>query len=300
MSEENLFSDLEVRITEAMARCPKGVSNKTLLEAIPSMSTAQLVEILNKLISQDKIQILSKGKQLVYMLKDQKATKKCSSTDVEENLVFQAVERAGNNGVSSKDLKFSCNLPQAQITKILKGLEGKKLIKCVVSTSKKKVFMLFDLEPSHSITGGTFYSGQEFESEFVDVLSEQCYRYLLQNKTVAEKLTDPISQRNASFKSSKDICTYINGLKISKVQLSVQDIETVLEALIYDAKLEKSITMNTPAKGSENLYRVTKPLVSSVGLMRMPCGVCHVFKDCHKGGIISPSTCVYMKEWLEF
>lgn len=40
--------------------------------------------------------------------------------------------------------------------------------------------MLYDIEPDRSITGGTWYSDQEFESEFVDVLNQQCYRYLQQ------------------------------------------------------------------------------------------------------------------------
>lgn len=41
--------------------------------------------------------------------------------------------------------------------------------------------MLFDLEPDRSVTGGAFYCDQEFESEFVDVLTSQCHKYL-QNK----------------------------------------------------------------------------------------------------------------------
>ncbi len=38
--------------------------------------------------------------------------------------------------------------------------------------------MLYNETPDESVTGGAFYSDQEFESEFVDVLNAQCYRYL--------------------------------------------------------------------------------------------------------------------------
>ena len=41
--------------------------------------------------------------------------------------------------------------------------------------------MLFELEPDRSVTGGAFYSEQEFESEFVDILTSQCHKFL-QNK----------------------------------------------------------------------------------------------------------------------
>lgn len=40
--------------------------------------------------------------------------------------------------------------------------------------------MLFNLEPDQSITGGSWYSNQEFESEFVDVLNQQCFKFLQQ------------------------------------------------------------------------------------------------------------------------
>lgn len=38
--------------------------------------------------------------------------------------------------------------------------------------------MLYDIEPDRTVTGGTWYSGQEFDSEFIDVLTQQCYKYL--------------------------------------------------------------------------------------------------------------------------
>jgi DNA-directed RNA polymerase III subunit RPC6 len=38
--------------------------------------------------------------------------------------------------------------------------------------------MLYDLEPDRSVTGGAFYCDQEFESEFVDVLTNQSYQFL--------------------------------------------------------------------------------------------------------------------------
>lgn len=76
-----------------------------------------------------------------------------------------------------------------QLNKVLKSLETKKLIKAVksVSASKKKVYMLFDLEPDNSVTGGAWYQDQDFESEFVDVLNQQCHRFLVQRFEDATK-----------------------------------------------------------------------------------------------------------------
>ncbi|GFX47896.1 DNA-directed RNA polymerase III subunit RPC6 [Trichonephila clavipes] len=409
--------DLENCVLDLIIKNPNGVTNKMLQTANPSTGVAQLVEVINKLTASDKIQIFHKGKQLVYMLKNPDSAKHCKGADIEEKLIYQHIEKAGNKGIWVRDLRFASNIPQTQVNKILKTLESKKLIKSVtsVAASKKKVYMLYNIEPDRSVTGGTWYSDQEFESEFVDVLNQQCYRYLLQavffytsrkysvrgrrvvkvsdrgwpchkfepsttkdlHKAVADKLSDPVSRRRASFKSSKDICDYINGLKVRlhglefwkararqschtqyqynlisspgsprrstgllqrrgfwiwfspayldpskplcahlkrpmdepalvtpvKVQLSKQDIETILDTLVFDGKVEKSSICSSSVPNeeiSENIYGVIKPLISDCGLMRVPCGVCPVHNECRDGGIISPTTCPYMKEWLEY
>jgi len=53
--------------------------------------------------------------------------------------------------------------------------------------SKKKVYMLFHLQPDRSVTGGAWYSDQDFESEFVEVLNQQCHKFLQQKLERAEK-----------------------------------------------------------------------------------------------------------------
>lgn len=64
------------------------------------------------------------------------------------------------------------------------------------------------------------------------------------------------------------------------MQLTKEDIETILNTLIYDGKLERSIIASAGAAGDSSgqtkLYRAVNPLVETTGLMRMPCGSCPV------------------------
>lgn len=46
--------------------------------------------------------------------------------------------------------------------------------------------MLYNLEPDRSVTGGAWYSDQDFESEFVEVLNQQCFKYLEQRVSPSE------------------------------------------------------------------------------------------------------------------
>ena len=53
--------------------------------------------------------------------------------------------------------------------------------------AKKKVYMLFNLQPDRSITGGSWYSDNEFESELVDLLNHQCFEMLQQQTEIAQQ-----------------------------------------------------------------------------------------------------------------
>ena len=79
--------------------------------------------------------------------------------------------------------------------------------------------MLYDIEPDQSVTGGAWYSDQDFESEFVEVLNQQCYKFLQQRAQQAAASPDgPMAVRNLSCASSKEIAQYISELGISKVR----------------------------------------------------------------------------------
>lgn len=55
------------------------------------------------------------------------------------------------------------------------------------------------------------------------------------------------------------------------MQLSVDDIEMILNTLIYDGKVEKIIAVN-----GTNVYRALNHLVDPPGLVKSSCGVCPV------------------------
>ena len=59
--------------------------------------------------------------------------------------------------------------------------------------------MLYNLEPDASVTGGAWYSDQDFESEFVDILNQQCHKFLLQKVRENLKLVFFASSFNTFF-----------------------------------------------------------------------------------------------------
>ncbi|KAG7493018.1 hypothetical protein MATL_G00020110 [Megalops atlanticus] len=277
--------DIENRIKELCQQFPHGITDQVIQNDMPHVEAQQRAMAINRLLSIGQLDLLRNSTGLLYRLKDMQTASKMKGSDNQEKLVYQIIEDAET-----------------------KNLESKKLIKAVksVAASKKKVYMLYNLQPDRSVTGGAWYSDQDFESEFVEVLNQQCFKFLQSKAEVArDSKQSPMVQRNSSFATSHEVWKYICELGISKVELSMEDIETILNTLIYDGKVEMTIIAAKEGTvgsvdGQMKLYRGVNPIIQPTGLVKTPCGLCPVFDDCHEGGEISPSTCIYMTEWLDF
>lgn len=76
----------------------------------------------------------------------------------DEILIYQVIAQSADKGIWTKDMKLRSNVPPTRLPKILKNLESRNLIKAVkgVSGGARKIYMLFELQPSEELTGGTW------------------------------------------------------------------------------------------------------------------------------------------------
>ncbi|KAL0869091.1 hypothetical protein ABMA27_007398 [Loxostege sticticalis] len=294
---ESQEEELKEKILNIARKNPKGITDNDITTAIPDLTSAELVTTINKLLQQGCFDIYKQGGSLVYRLKAQSSKQAVKGADNEEKVVFNLIEEAGNKGIWIRDIRNGSNLANTQLTKVLKNLESKKLIKAVkcVNASKKKVYMLYNLEPDRSVSGGAWYQDQDFESEFVDILNRQCLRFLQQR---ADKIKNnprgPIIGRTQSYATAAEVQKYITDLGISNVKLEVEDVITILNTLVYDGKAESSVYPD----GSK-VYRAIETLIPPPGLVQVPCGVCPLIHKCCSSGLVTPQDCVYMAEWLD-
>lgn len=278
----------------------KGIQQNVLSQAMPKVEAKVLVEAINVLLEKGSIELAKKGNMVVYRAKTSSSDVNKGTGD-EEQVVYLIVQAAGNKGIWLRDIRTRSNLSTTELNKVIKSMESKKIIKAVksVSASKKKLYMLYELQPDSSVTGGAWYSAeQSFETEFVEILSQQCHKFLLEKRKVADGENASISKRRkASFATSLEVSQFIEKSKISRVQLSQADIEMILEKLVYDGLVERQIVAHSN-EGDVKSYRSTNQFVTSTGLMKMPCGVCPVSSDCHDHGDITPLKCIYFSEWF--
>lgn len=106
-----------------------------------------------------------------------------------------------------------------------------------------------------------------------------------------------VNMKRISVHAVTDVLDFLRSTNYSKQELSEGDMITLLKALEYDKRVE---SMQEVQNDPQRLYRATLIEPYSAGLLSAPCGSCPVAAACTEGGVVSPSTCIYLPEWLNY
>lgn len=141
--EPQSVEDICEKIIELCRDFPEGVGDKVLQSDMPDVDPKLRAKAINSLLNSGKIDLFkSESKGLLYRLRSSSSGLPIKG-DQEEKIVYSIIEESGNKGTWIRDIRLKSNLVQTQLNKVLKALEGKKLIKAVksVNATKKKVYM---------------------------------------------------------------------------------------------------------------------------------------------------------------
>eukprot|EP00727_Mastigamoeba_balamuthi_P012612 m51a1_g7974 hypothetical protein (786) ;mRNA; f:36846-41020 len=265
-----------------------GVSEGELLHQFKEngYGEKEFQEALNNALRQNSVGLAKKadGSILIKYI-DPVEREKFKGLGSEEGLVLQTVVGAKNRGIWTKDIKMKTNLPQPTVQRALKTLEGRKLIKAVhsVVNKNKKLYMAYDVEPSREITGGAWYNESEFDQELINVLHDQCF------SIVSHK----------GFASAEDVHKSVSETGIFKVALGVEEVRMCLVSLIYDGLVEEIRDPRAPSHENKVIYKPSRLGLIENPLTSIPCSRCPVARECRPDNVIAPSTCPYLRDWLD-
>ena len=82
--------------------------------------------------------------------------------------------------------------------------------------------------------------------------------------------------KNGSLLSSAEILQMVTDMRLVKTTLSVADIESILDTIVYDGKAEMTIDGSGAGGQPSKRYRMIESLIPSAGFVHIPCGVCPV------------------------
>jgi DNA-directed RNA polymerase III subunit RPC6 len=212
------------------AEYKNGISNSVLKEFFGETEYIALAPVINELIGQSRLtmsKIAGRG-ELFYQLVSSEVAQQFQGLDVSARMVYQVIERAGNMGIWTKDIKIQTNIQLQALNKVFKALESRQLIKPVksVAAKSKKLYMLYNLTPSKELTGGVWYSDLEFDHEFISELRSfllQCVRRLNGGKGV----------------TLPEILEKMVQAKISRVELTTVEVSQLVNTLVFDYMVEE-------------------------------------------------------------
>ncbi|KAF2346967.1 RNA polymerase Rpc34, partial [Trinorchestia longiramus] len=282
------FSEEEKRVLALCEQFKQGITVAVIENDMPHLTKQMVVDLLNKLLAKNKLHLLTKPDgTLVYKLKDPVSFHRLKGANKEEQAVYGIIQESGSFGIWARKIRAESNLHLNVVDRVLKRLEGKKLIKSInsVQAPKKKFYLVSSIEPDRSLTGGAFYSDNQFDSAFVEVLMDTCYKYLTTKLKSAENehIKDgPLTVVNAAKVTAKEMQEYIERLKLAKIKLSVEDVEKLLDTLELDGRV-KAYTggySGDCTTGSVKLWRAVPDWAPTPQFLYAPCGVCPVGDVC--------------------
>lgn len=255
-------------------------------------STRELLPFLQSLVHSQRIQTCKNHDgSLFWKVNTKNHAKKFQGLQSEHMLVLQEVKKSSEKGISSRVLKIRTKLPAITINKVLKILETRQLIKSIRSIAAKRQKLYFDIDtvPDAKHSGGIWYDSEgQFDEEFVNFVC---------------KWTVAVIKQHGSL-HIKELSEKIKKSNISKVSIKQSDFIRIIDKLKFENEIEEYIDLNVINRKSADIdlttikWKVVNKLETPRSLTMFPCGVCPVKDKCTDGGVISPSTCVYMDDWL--
>ncbi|TYK19400.1 DNA-directed RNA polymerase III subunit rpc6-like [Cucumis melo var. makuwa] len=214
----------------------------------------------------------------------------------QEKVLYDLICSKQSMGICTFDMKRETKFAESVVTKSLKSLQTKGLIKIVqhYQNKGKKFYLSNDFEPAKELTGGNWYRDGELDKDYINTLKQVCARMIQRKKLMT------IEGIVESFKQSGAF----------KVELSREQIEEIVNALVLDNQV---MEVKSSGFGEFEFIPIGKICYKyctqggglkgepKIGAMAsIPCGVCPRITYCTPNGIISPATCVYYTKWLDF
>lgn len=103
----------------------------TQLDSYTALPLDQLMDAINGLLRKSLLTISNvKGKQTYTAISRSEASL-IGSLDTDETIIYQHIKEGGDRGIWTKSLKARSNLHQTVMTRVLKNLEQRQLVKVV-------------------------------------------------------------------------------------------------------------------------------------------------------------------------
>ena len=120
----------------------------------------------------------------------------------------------------------------SQLNKILGKLEKRNLIKSrkSINVKNKKIWFHANAEPSEEITGGIWYTNNEFNKELINALYSATLDYIQAQGTA----------------NKNQLIVALKSLNVVNKDLTEVNVQTIINLLIFDDKVQEISNKHNP------------------------------------------------------
>lgn len=240
------------------------------LAAIPNAN--DLLQVAQELTNRKLVKLLRHGDELRFEAISALEAAKITSMLDDEAMIYSYIEASSREGIWTKTLRAKTNLHQHIVVRCLKLLENQRYIKSIKSVKHptRKIYMLYNLQPSIEVTGGPWFTDSELDTEFIDSLTTVIWRFTA-SKTFPAAFQAPqkgVNILQCSFPNTHTgyvtlslIQEFITANNITNIDLAAGDIRALCDVLVFDDKLE-------PILHAPDMFKATWQSVLEAGYGR--------------------------------
>jgi len=189
--------------------------------------------------------------------------------------------------------------------------KGKKAPKNGIIANTKKTFEQTKAEGALSLSGPVHAAIGESVTGKVDIQAHAPIEDDNAHRLKRYENMLPMPPGYLGYPTLTDITSYIDSHPVTNVTLTEQEIEQLMEILVFDDVVEK-VELGSAGKRAgyeETAFKATRRGLRQVilgegyvgqqnGFTGAPCGGCPVFELCEVGGPVNPGGCEYFRDWL--
>jgi DNA-directed RNA polymerase III subunit RPC6 len=179
------------RVDELYDKCAERPKDTTFFQRdLSNMQVAEsmgeLLKIVQDLVDRHLLKPMTLDRENCWKLRSRADAEKLRRLTADERNLYNHIDQMQNEGIWSKALRARTNVTQQVLTKCLKSLESKDLIKSVTSVKNpsRKMYLLKHLEASEDIAGGPWQSNGDFDMGLIEVATNVMTQYVSQQTLV--------------------------------------------------------------------------------------------------------------------
>jgi DNA-binding HxlR family transcriptional regulator len=206
-------------------------------------------------------------------------------------VVYDLIRSSGCEGVDQTTICSRAKLPKTEVTKALNQLIAQQRIKDIrcFSNKAKKLYILFELEPSEAVTGGTFYNdARDIDVSFVDNMRSKIVGFIGSKKIASLPQVE-------AFIEMQHLGKAVSSREIRQV-VATLEMDGIVDIVCQSGETSHLLQL---AQG-KNVTRHAVPSTIGASVSQFPCLGCPSLHRCeaHGVGAINPASCKYLDDWL--